>query len=94
VFAFENGAVAVNVIKTFGEVVVVFLRTLAHTTRAIALAWPSPGTFVKRYSKDSKIRTEIIEIGMIWRSQESANADKGRYRLTDRHRCAGDQTRQ
>src|SRR6185437_9094579 len=55
VLAFQNRAITVDVIEAFGKIVIVFLRTLAHGARAVALARPSPGSFVKGNAENSEV---------------------------------------
>src|SRR5581483_1498095 len=60
--ALQYRPVAVNVVKTFGQVVVVLLRAFAQIARAVALARLAPRAFIERHAQHRKVRFQIIEL--------------------------------
>jgi hypothetical protein len=65
VFAFEDGAVTVDVVEAFGQIVSVFLGVFAQVARTIALAGLTPSAFIEGDAKDREIGVEFVEVGFI-----------------------------
>jgi len=78
---FQQGAIAVDVVEAFGEVVRIFLGIFAQVARSIAFAWLSPGAFVERNSQDGEIGVEFVEIRLIRRAEKRPDAHEGRSGL-------------
>jgi hypothetical protein len=53
--AFENRAIAVDVVEALGKIVIVFLRAFAHGARAITFARPSPGPFIEWDAENGEV---------------------------------------
>ncbi len=79
--ALEYRAVAVNVVKAFGQVVVVLLRSFAHIARSVALAGLSPSAFVEGNSQDGEIDIEFVEISDVRRAEKCTHADESGHGL-------------
>src|ERR1051326_3846102 len=81
VLSFKHCAIAVNVVKTFRQLVVVFLRALPHSARTIPLARPAPCAFIKWHAEHREIRLQLIQVRHIRRAHERAHTHKCRRRL-------------
>ena len=84
VFAFENRAVPVDVVEAFSEIVIVFLRTLAHAAGTVPLTRPAPGSFVEGNAENREIRMHVVQIRNVGRPQKRADTHKRRHCLAER----------
>src|SRR4029077_14406552 len=57
VLAFENRAIAIDVVEALGKIVIVFLRAFAHGPRPVTFARPSPGSFIKGNTENGEVGT-------------------------------------
>jgi hypothetical protein len=84
--AFEHGAVAIDVVEAFGQIVVIFLRSFAHVARTVTFTGLSPGALVERYAKDGKVGVELFEVGDVGRAEKGSHSDEGGNGLGTEHR--------
>ncbi len=75
-FAFEDGAVAVDVIEAVGQIVSILLGVFTQVARAVAFSGLPPGAFIEWHAKHGEISMQLVEVRLVGRAEEGSHADK------------------
>ena len=77
--AFQDGAVAIDVVKALSEIMGIFLRILAEVARTVALPWLAPSALIERNPENGEVGAggQLRQVRLIGCTEKSTNADKG-----------------